>query len=94
MINFSKYIVFQKTNYIYKDEVYHFILFILSTFSACAQVSYDWNEHNNAMDSIDWGNTFYGVLILVFIVWIINAVSKKFNKIGQINKSNEKSSGK
>ena len=52
-----------------------FLLFILSNFSAFAQGSYDWNEHNNAMDSIDWGNAFYGILILVFIVWIINLVS-------------------
>ncbi|MDA7728782.1 hypothetical protein N8838_01360 [Flavobacteriales bacterium] len=70
-----------------------FLLFILSNFSAFAQGSYDWNEHNNAMDSIDWGNAFYGILILVFIVWIINNVSEILNKFSADKKSNEKSSG-
>ena len=62
-----------------------FLLFIFSNFSAYAQGSYDWNEHNNAMDSIDWGNAFYGILILVFIVWIINLVSE-----GGLNKVDTK----
>ena len=51
-----------------------FLLFILINFSAYAQGSYDRIEHNNAMDSIDWGSAFNGFLILVFIVWIINLV--------------------
>ena len=29
------------------------------------------------MDSIDWGSAFYGILIFVFIVWIINVVSER-----------------
>jgi len=52
------------------------LLFIFSNFSVYAQGSYDWDEHINAMDSIDWGSAFNGILILVFIVWIINLVSE------------------
>ncbi|MBT5749865.1 MAG: hypothetical protein HOI39_01925 [Flavobacteriales bacterium] len=58
-----------------------FLLFIFSNFSVYAQGSYDWNEHNNAVDSIDWGLAYYGVLFLVFIVWIVNTVSERLNKV-------------
>jgi hypothetical protein len=54
-----------------------FLLIIFSNFSVYAQGSYGWNEHNNAMESIDWGLAFFGVLILVFIVWIFNTISER-----------------
>lgn len=54
-----------------------FLLFVFSKISVYAQSSYDWNEHNNAMDLIDWERAFFGVFILVFIFWIINLLSKR-----------------
>lgn len=54
-----------------------FLLFFFSNISVYAQSSYDWNEHNNAMDLIDWERAFFGVFILVFIFWIINLLSKR-----------------
>ena len=54
-----------------------FLLFVFSNISVYAQSSYDWNEHNNAMDSIDWERAFFGVFILVFIFWTINLLSKR-----------------
>lgn len=52
------------------------LLLIFSNFSIYAQGSYDWNDHNDAMESIDWGNSIFGILILVGIIWIINVVSE------------------
>lgn len=54
-----------------------FLLFFLTNISVYAQSSYDWNEHNNAMDSIDWESAVFGVFILVFLFWIINLVSER-----------------
>ena len=66
-----------------------FLLFIFSNFSVYAQGSYNWNEHNNAVDSIDWGLAYYGVLFLVFIVWIVNAISEKPYDVSSKKKAKE-----
>ena len=41
------------------------------------------------MDSIDGGNAFYGILILVFIVWIINTILERPNKVIAKKKTKE-----
>ena len=66
-----------------------FLLFIFSNFSVYAQGSYNRNEHNNAVDSIDWGLAYYGVLFLVFIVWIVNAISEKPYNVSSKKKAKE-----
>lgn len=70
-----------------------FLLLIFSNFSVYAQGSYNWNDHNNAMESIDWGSAFFGVLILVFIVWVINAVSEGW-RLGKVDTKEEYKSSK
>lgn len=55
-------------------------LFLLCSSKVNAQGSYDWNEHNNAMNSIDWGRAFYGILFLVIIFWIIYKASNRKDK--------------
>lgn len=55
-------------------------LFLLCSSKMNAQGSYDWNEHNNAMNSIDWVRAFYGILFLVIIFWIIYKASNRQDK--------------
>lgn len=66
-----------------------FLLLIFSNFSVYAQGSYNWNDHNNAMESIDWGSAFFGILILVFIVWIVNNVSERPYNVSSKKKAKE-----
>lgn len=72
----------------------NFLLIIFSNFSIYAQGSYDWNEHNDAMDSIDWGSAFFGILILVGIVWIIYVLSEEGTGRIVDNKEEHKPSSK
>ena len=65
-----------------------FLLLIFSNFSVYAQGSYDWNDHNNAMESIDWGSAFYGICFLVSLVWLINAGSEGW-RLGKVDTKEE-----
>lgn len=54
-----------------KKSLSAIFIVLLSGLPVFSQGSYDWNEHNEAMDQIDWGKSMQGWLILLVIIGII-----------------------
>ena len=52
------------------------LVFIFQYASVFSQGSYDWNEHGEAMDNIDWGNAITGWVMLFVIIWIFYQIYK------------------
>ena len=57
-----------------------FVILIMLHFgfvTVYSQGSYDWREHNEAMENMEWESVFSGLLILLFIIGVIRMLSNR-----------------
>ena len=65
------------------------IIFLLGYVFVYSQGSYDWNEHNDAMEDISWKSVGFGLLVILCIVGLIKLLSNIPPKKASKKKSND-----